>query len=305
MKKEMCLTEGCLMMYDSIIVGAGPAGISAAIQMKRAGFTIALFEKKHVGGLVWNANCVENYLGYPKPISGKELAALFAKQLHTWRITPFIETVIKITKRKNTFIIKTNTKKYFAKTVIIATGTTPRTARIPGDKELSGKRIFYEIIDFPVHEKNKSIAIIGGGDVAFDYALQLARKKQMPYILTKKKTTCLKKLKECAKQMNVPLFENISVTSINKNNEDKGKKLLRLFTNNKTFKADFVFIAVGREPTFPQIEYKNAENTKGLFIANVAQQTKQRHIQIACGDGLKIAIQAIEYLQHTQKDKKT
>ena len=288
MKKE-------IYIYDSIIVGAGPAGISAAIQLKRAGFHIVIFEKKHVGGLVCNANCIENYLGYSKPISGRELTAIFAKQLCTWGITPLIETVTKITKRKNTFIIKTNTKKYFAKTVIVATGTTPKNAHISGEKELLGKSIFYEIIDLPVYETNKSIAIIGGGDVAFDYAIQLARKKQEPYILTKKKQVCIEKLKAYAKQMSVPIFENISVTSIKENKKEKNA--LHLFTNNKTFKADFVLIAVGRKPTLPQIGYTDTADKKGLFIANAAQQRKQRHIQIACGDGLKAAIRAIEYLQ--------
>ncbi len=153
------------------IIGAGPAGVAAAIQLKRYGIEPILFEKEEVGGLLKNANLVENYPGFPRGISGKSLVELFKSQVKSYKIRVVYEQVERLSYNYGEFDIDTSKRKFASKTVIIASGTKPR--RIESmDKGLKGKHVFYDIYSIS-KVKGKRIAIIGAGDIAFDYALTL------------------------------------------------------------------------------------------------------------------------------------
>ena len=276
------------MIYDCAIIGAGPAGITAAIQLKRAGFKIIIFEKKRIGGLLWNAHQIENYLGFIKSLSSRELIAIFTRQLKKFGINPVKAKVTKIT-QKDHFQIQTEKTKYRAKSVIIATGTTPREVGLPGEKNLSGKKLFYEIADFPPRKKPCQVAIIGGGDAGFDYALNLAEKKHQPLIITKNKTKCLELLKKRVKAQKIPYYENITPINIK-----SGKDQVKITCKEKSFIVDYVLVAVGRQATSPHLD---THDKKGLFIAGDIRTAAWRQIHIATGDGMKAAMDTINYLQ--------
>ena len=248
------------MIYDCAIIGAGPAGITSAIQLKRAGFTITLFEKKKIGGLAPNAHHIENYLGFREGISGRKLTSLFVRQLKLWKIPVVVAEVTNITK-KNFFYIYTPQKKYKARSVILATGTIPLEANIPGEKELSGEKVFYEVTDLLSKSRsNKSaVAIIGGGDVGFDYALRLIEKKYQPRIITSHKIKCLDLLKQRVKKKKIPCLENIQIRSIKSN-----KHKVEVICRGIKFIVDYVLIAIGRKPSLPLIKVVNRD---GLFMA--------------------------------------
>jgi thioredoxin reductase len=109
--------------YTVVVVGAGPAGIAAAIYLKRAGIDPLVFERDEVGGLLRNAHSVENYPGFPDGVSGQELVELLKRQLVRWRIDVRMEEVHKISREGDVFIVVSESGEVFAKSVIVATGT--------------------------------------------------------------------------------------------------------------------------------------------------------------------------------------
>ena len=265
------------MIYDCIIIGAGPAGITAAIQLKRSGLNILMFEKNEIGGLLRNAYLIENYLGN-HDISGKNLVSTFKNQLTKHNINIINSEVNKIIKN-DIFIIN---EEYRAKSIILATGTKPRKLNIPGEES---NRVFYEIVKLPA--ASGDIIIIGGGDVGFDNALNLHRKGANPIIVTRGKVSCLPLLKERAEKKGIKYFENLIPEKINGNGND-----LELVCNDKSFKANDVLISIGRNSNHP-----NHQDNPGLFLAGDVQNSNQRQVHIATGDGMMAAMKVTEYLK--------
>ena len=160
------------------IIGAGPAGISTAIQLKRYGINPVLFEKGEVGGLLKNANLVENYPGFPEGISGLNLIELFKKQLKNLSLKIFYEEIKRLDYANNIFLLKTPEKLFYSSIVVIASGTKPKRPTHFEISENAKNKIFYEV--YPLLKvKKKQIIIIGAGDAAFDYALNLAKNNKI------------------------------------------------------------------------------------------------------------------------------
>jgi thioredoxin reductase (NADPH) len=277
------------MIYDCIVIGAGPAGIAAAVQMKRAGLNIVLFEKKEVGGLLKNANLIENYLGFPNGVSGKELVEHFRNHIKKQEISLIKEEVIAV-KRKKCFLVQTEKRECRSHHVIIATGTVPKEANIAGEKSLRGKRLFYEINDLPRIKKKKTIVIIGGGDVGFDYALQLSQKGHKPIIITKGKAKCLPPLKERAKKRRIQCIEHCHPKRLGQSGHR-----IDILCPSRFHDSDYVLIAVGRQPSYPRIMTKNRKN---LYFVGDVRNKRYRQVHIATGDALRAAMSIIHSTSH-------
>lgn len=277
-------------IYDCIIVGAGPAGTSAAIHLKRAHLNVLIIEKKAIGGLAINANKIENYIGFPNGISGKKFVALLKKQLKTIKVPILLDEVLSI-KQNNFFEVITQKKEFFAKTVIVATGTKPKKLNIPGENSLENEKIFYHISEAPI-KKGYDVIIIGGGDVAFDYALTVKEKKASPIVVMRSSPKCLKLLHERALKEKIPIICNETPLEFY---TQQNKIVLQ--TSNKNFIGDIALIAIGREPLIPDI---NCYNAKGLFLVGDVKGEIYRQVQISAGDGLKTAMIVEKYLRLNQ-----
>jgi thioredoxin reductase len=251
------------MIHKIAIIGAGPAGMAAALQLKRYGVDALLFDKDKNGSLLKNAWRVENYLGF-NAISGLELLKIFQNQLKQHNIEPTITEVKALTYEQDKFIIN---NIYQAQQVIIASGTKPKTLPL--------KNVYYEV--FPLlKERNKTIAIIGAGDAAFDYALNLAAYNK---ILILNKSNKIKAL---------PLL-------VNKALEHKNITYKENQTIDNSIKADFILAAIGREPqkdfyapNFPEQELIAAGK---LHLIGDVKNGIYRQTAIAVADGIKIASQ--------------
>jgi len=285
------------------VVGAGPAGIAASIYLKRAGIDVALFEKKEVGGLLLNAHLVENYPGFPMGIKGDDLCNLMKDQLSRWNIKPIMEEVKQISIENDNFILNTSDGKSKFKIVILATGTKPRELGIPGERELVGKLVFYEIKDLLPKLKPRNICIvIGGGDAAFDYSLNLADDgATVELYFRSKKPRCLplleKRVKSCATINIHPFSTPIDIE------EKEGKTEIRFRSTGKNAnpmpdnkvicksKADYILIACGREPN-KEILSKDIEksNMPSLYLAGDVRTGNFRQVGIAVGDGIRAAM---------------
>jgi len=282
---------------DVIIVGAGPAGIATAIQLKRYGIKYLLFEQKEIGGLLKNANSVENYPGFANGIRGSNLIKRFEKQLTNIGVGVNFEKVIELEYENGTFLAKTNRKIFKSAIAVIATGTKPKTLPYSPLPDNVDNRIFYEI--YPIRKtKNKTIAIIGAGDAAFDYAFGLSRKNKVVILNRSKQIKCLPLLwSRCMKSENVSYSDNTDLKKIDYHNKQLELTYVdKTGQNEKQIRVDYVVVAVGR---VPQLDFlgkrlkKNLENlikSNKLFMIGDVKNKIYRQTAISVGDGVKAAM---------------
>lgn len=292
-------------LFDCVVIGGGPAGIAAAIQLKRSGAEVVLVEKNRLGGSLWNANLIENYLGFPEGIRGKELVGLFIKQFENNCIKTIFSDVKLIEKKKKSFEItladdsEDAVNNLFSRTVIIATGLKPKKLGLKEEQKLHAEgRLFYEIREISSDVRNKRIVIIGGGDAAFDYALNLTDRENKCSILCRNNSKCLDILRQRASNNNnITVLQGVRVREIRHYDDT----LNIMCDNKKVVEADYVLIAIGKKSDLAlfngliQTNQKKNEN-KGIFIAGDAQRAQFRQLCIAIGDGLLAAMRVKEFL---------
>jgi len=281
-------------LYDVIIIGAGPAGISAAIQLKRFGKNILVIEKNVIGGLVKNANLIENYLGFPDGITGVRFVELMKEQLNNFNIEIIFDTAISI-KYDNHFTVKTLLNEFNSEILIAASGTIPKNIK----EEISiqaQELIYYEVYDL-LKSHSENICIIGAGDAAFDYALNLTKKKNNVTILNR--GTEIKSLKKLQNEVFLnPLIcykNNYCINSIDVQNEK-----LCIKSNNEFLLFDKLIIAVGREPDCSFIPEEILKNPRFFKIGDLVNNNL-RQTALAAGDGVKVA-QIIEQNFYTNRN---
>lgn len=287
-----------MKVEDVTIVGAGPAGIAAAIQLKRWGIEPLLLEADHVGGLLVNANLVENYPGFPDGISGIDLVELFKSQLARVDVVARYEEVLEIDHDEN-FKLRTSKREFESKFAVIASGTQPSTfdsVSIP--KEVIGK-VFYEVYPI-IGVEGKIIAIIGAGDAAFDYAMNLSRKNEVTILNRGSKRKCLPLLWErTQKSAHISYNENTALYAI----ADNGNRLVlkcKIPPGDWELVTDYVIFAIGRKPRMGFLSKRLTELASELkkegtlfFVGDVANDI-YRQTTIAVGDGVRAAMKICE-----------
>jgi len=282
------------------IIGTGPAGLTTAIQLKRYNLKPILLEKDSIGGLLRNANLVENYPGFPNGISGLKLISLFEKQMRQTGVVVTFDEVTDVDFDGLEFEVTAKRNTYYAPCLIIASGTKPK----PFPIEISAQakeRIFSEVWPL-LAMKNKHIAIIGAGDAAFDFALNLAKKNAVTILNRSSETSCLPLLWERAQKM--PRIRYLAETTVSGVEADETGSRLRVACvrrdSNAAFDCDFVIFAIGREPQMDFLSERVKlqapaliESGKLYFVGDV-HNGPFRQTAIAAGDGLRAAMQIYE-----------
>jgi len=238
------------MDFELAIIGAGPAGYSAAIYAVRSGIKTILFDDGVGGGLASIAPNIENYAGF-ESITGMDLMEKMKKHVENYTKINFNEEVIDISKENDEFLIKTGKKKYKVKSVLIATGTKHRRLNAPGEKELSGKGISYCATCDGFFFKEKKVAIVGGGNSALIEAIYLKQIgcSEVYVIHRRDQFRAEKSYVEEAKEKGVKLILESVVEKIN--GEDKVESLdLKNKKTNKIsiLEIDGVFVSIGEIP---------------------------------------------------------
>jgi thioredoxin reductase (NADPH) len=280
-----------------VIIGAGPAGIATAIQLKRYGIEPVVLEQDEFGGLLKNANLVENYPGFPQWISGPDLVALFKEQLNNIGVPVSYERAVEIEFADEVFITKTNKKTYTSNITVIATGTKPKVdpdILIPDEIK---DRMFYEV--YPIMGvENKKIAIIGAGDAAFDYALNLSQKNKITILNRNKTTKCIPILRErCARKRNVEYLPEVRINAITKKNSQIVLGCTRLNNGEQmSISTDYLIFAIGRIPCLDFLgeglkrTLSILTGEKRLFLIGDVRNGICRQTAISVGDGIKAAM---------------
>jgi thioredoxin reductase (NADPH) len=287
---------------EVIIIGSGPAGATAAIQLKRYGIPFVLLEKERVGGLLWNANLVENYPGFPAGVSGPRLVRLIEKQMERLGVEVTFDSVTQLRYNKTGFQLKTLQTEYHPRFVIVASGTKPYPLPI---SVLEGARskVFCDVYHL-LEESNKQIVIIGAGDAAFDYGLNLTKNRNSVTILNRgKDVKCLSLLWERA--LAEPGIEYRAETPVCKVELDETDARLRVQTEaGGSLRADYLLFATGR---VPQVSFLPDElinnNIEGVYFAGDVKNGLYRQAAIAAGDGLRAAMK-IHHLLNSEASLK-
>lgn len=286
---------------DIAIIGAGPAGIAAAIYLQRAGIDPVLFERGEIGGLLRNANLVENYPGFPSGIGGSDLVALFAKQLKEHKVALSRVEVKAVDLSRGRFRIETDSGNYLSRTVIIGTGTRPMDIALKGSSRLVGRLVFHEFVELPLAELGrKRILIIGGGDAAFDYAINLRRRGHDAAIVSRSTPSCLPLLRNRAEECDVKILSHAAPQQMREEN-DELVLTIRDRRGRREIKGDYLLIACGRRADMsilsnvllkrvgsPHDVPKTA--VPGLFLVGDVVRGRHRQTGIAVGDGILAAM---------------
>ena len=279
------------------IVGAGPAGVAAAIQFHRYGISPLLFEKDEVGGLLRNANLVENYPGFPGGISGLELVRRIAQHLKEMAVHVIPETVIQVDIEGDLFRIDTSVQRYDTQYLVVASGTKPKKPGSPVIPPCIQHRVHYEVTQL-LHVKGKKVVIIGAGDAAFDYALNLSHENEVVIINRGTAVKCNPLLWNRAQAMPmVSYYSQVAITRIlEAGEEDPLNQVCVVSENGLKFWADFIIFAIGREPQLDfmsdNLKLRQAEliaDGKLYFVGDVKNEIF-RQTAISVGDGVLAAM---------------
>jgi len=288
---------------DVLIIGAGPAGITAAIQLVRSGFNPLIIEKADIGGCLLNANWIDNYPPFASGISGSSLADKFFKHGQQYRINIRGDQVKYLHTRNHLFLAETESGVIQSKAVIIASGTSPRRINLPGEKELEGKLLFHELKTIPSPPPGKNCCIIGAGDGAFDYALSLAKKGVDCKILMRSSIPrALSTLREkVAAVDSINLLKNLTAIGFHTSKVAIDRLIIELDSySDKTLACDFALIAVGRDPCINYIDkdlFERQNEYPLLQFAGDVVNGSYRQVGIAVGGGLKCAMNIAEKLR--------
>ena len=298
-------------MYDTIIIGAGAAGITAAIYAARAKLKFLIISMD-VGGLTLWSPDIENYTGYHK-LSGIELVEKFKEHMKDYNIKVTEDSVNKVEKKGNNFIVKTDSKSYETKTVIIASGSSPRKLNVPGGDEFEGKGVAYcATCDGPLFA-DKDVAVIGGGDGALATALTLIEYAKSIHIVNLNS-----ELTGTDNSLTNSVINNKKVKIINnaKTKEVTGDKLvtgLKYEVNGKeqTLDVQGVFVEIGhiRNTKFVEgliklnkhkeiiTDKTGATSEKGIYAAGDITDLPGKQSIIAAGDGSRALLSAFGYIK--------
>ena len=263
--------------FDCIIIGAGIAGLTAAIYLKRAGKNVVIIEKSMPGGQILKTNSIKNYPGFLE-IDGFGLIRRVLDQTDNLNIKIIKEEVLEISNLE----VKTNKNTYQTKNIILATGRKPRILGLENEEELIGKGIsFCASCDGNLY-KNENVAVVGGGNTAFEDAIYLSNICKNVTLIHRNNNYRAEEylIEELKQKANVTFAPNEKVEKLN----TKDGFLESIETNNNTYKIKGLFVAIGQVPSIIKIDSLNQEN--GYIIVNEKMETNIKGIY-ACGDCIK------------------
>ncbi len=287
------------------IIGAGPAGVAAALQLERFGWKPLLIERASVGGLLVNAERVENYPGFPCGISGPDFVRLLQEHLSRAAVAITHDEVVALTHVAGCFQVQTRRGQHRSRWVVIASGTKPITfAENLVPPEARG-RICYEVAPLRAR-RGKDIVVVGAGDAAFDYALTLAQHNDVTILNRGERRKCLPTLWERASaNPRITYLSRTSITHITPNADASLSLACTTPTGPLDLRVDDLLGALGREPRLdfvaPELQAALAEHLDSGFLHLIGDVRNGpfRQAAIAVGEGILAAMKIHDHGKDT------
>jgi thioredoxin reductase (NADPH) len=301
--------------HRMIILGSGPAGLSAALYAARADLEPVLLTGMELHGQASLTHTIENYPGFPEGIGGSQLGELLQKQAEKFGTRVLYESADSVDLSSRPFKVVTYGKVYEADSLIISTGATPNHLNVPGEKELTGRGVSYCATCDGWFFKDRTVVVVGGGDSALEEALFLTRYASTVTIIHRRKEfragAVLQdriRLNSCIKRV-----MNHVVTSIQGEDGVKSVTVKDVVSGKeKEIPADGVFIFIGHVPNvalfkdqvklddrgYIQINMLMETNIPGVFAAGEVADPNYRQVVTSAGMGAAAAIQATRFLEH-------
>jgi len=300
--------------YEAVVIGGGPAGLTAGIYLMRAGIRTLLLEKQLLGGAPMNTEHIENYPGFPDGVSGAELMGRMAEQARKLGlpIAEFSE-VASVTKEENMFVIRGGKDSYRSLGIILAMGTEPAKLNIPGEDAFVGKGISYCATCDGMFFQGMEVAVVGGGDSALSEALTLANLTSKVYVVHRREQFRAQRILQDRAERNGKIEFLLNKVPVRVNGKDLVESLtLRHAKTNEESDLPVagVFFYVGSHPGtgwigaladkdpagFIVTDEALETRTKGMFAAGDVRKKSLRQISTAVGDGALAAVNLEKYV---------
>lgn len=305
-------------MYDVIIVGAGPAGLTAGIYAARGGLKAAILELAMPGGQAASTENIENYPGFPEGINGYELMNSFHKQALTFGVEFIFEEVQKLDLKGPVKKIQTDSQALEAHAIIIAAGSKPRLLGVPGEAVFKGRGVSYCATCDGAFFKGKKVVVVGGGDAAIEEGMYLTKFAEEVIIVHRRAGFRASQIAMNRAKDNPKIrFElNAVVEEILGLNHVEGVQIRDVLSGEtRELLADGVFIYVGTDPNAQFIHgeietddsgyiltnHRLQTNIEGVYAAGDIRNTPLRQVATAVGDGALAAVEVEKYLSEKKE----
>jgi thioredoxin reductase (NADPH) len=301
------------MVAEVVIVGSGPAGLAAAIYAGRSQLSPLLVTGNALGGQAATTSEVENYPGFPQGIGGMELTQLMQQQAERFGARVQMDEVVAADLRQHPFLIKTYGETYEARTLIIATGVSPRLLGVPGEDEFKGRGVSYCATCDGFFYRDKTVAVVGGGDAAVEEAIFLTRFAQRVYIIHRRNRLRAQKVvqQRAFENDKIEVVWNSIVTAVLGKETVSGVRLSNVETGEEmTLAVDGVFTYIGTVPNTQLFEgqlelddrgyivtdQRMHTSVPGVFAAGDVQERVLRQVVTAVGSGAIAAMEAERFI---------
>ena len=301
-------------MENLMIIGSGPAGLSAAIYAARGNLKPLVLTGQEIGGQIAMTNEVENYPGFPEGITGPELVQLMQKQAEKFGARIEVDTVTEVNLKTHPFQLKTqNEMTYETKALIVATGASPRRLNVPGERELTGRGVSYCATCDGFFFRNKEIAVVGGGDSALQEGLFLTKFASKVNIIHRRNTLRAQPILQDRARENPKI--NFVWNSVISQIKGTGKVETLVLHDTKTnatseIPAQGIFVYVGHIPNtnlfkgqldmdeegYLQVDARLHTNIPGVFAAGESHDHVFRQAVVSAGYGCMAELEAEKFI---------
>ncbi|HEX7001523.1 MAG TPA: thioredoxin-disulfide reductase [Trueperaceae bacterium] len=301
--------------YDVVVIGAGPAGLTAAVYAGRAQLKTAVIERGVPGGQIAQTDDVENYPGFPEGISGPELSARFQQQAERFGARIINDEVVGIAPRPTGgFVVSGRSADYTAGTVIVATGANPRLLSVPGEDDLFGRGVSTCATCDGFFYRGKRVVVVGGGDAAVEEGMFLTRFADEVVLIHRRDELRANRSAQERAFANPKMsfvWDTVVTEIVGENGQVKGVRTRHVETGEEDFiPADGVFVYIGHEPNtgylagtldlresgYLDVRDEVYTNVPGIFAAGDVADEVYRQLGTSVGAGTRAAMTAERYL---------
>lgn len=303
-----------------LILGSGPAGLSAALYAARANLAPVLLTGMELGGQVSLTNTIENYPGFPEGVGGQELSDLIQKQAEKFGASVEYDTATETDLTERPFRVKTYNGEYLAETLIIATGAQAKHLDVPGEKELTGRGVSYCATCDGWFFKDKEVVVVGGGDSSLEESLFLTRYAKSISVIHRRDSLRAGMIlqQRAFDHPKIKFIWDSVVSEIIGEEKVEKVKLVNVKTNEQSELAtDGVFIFIGHIPNtkifadfieldnrgYIKTDNRLLTNVPGVYVAGEAGDPYFRQVITSAGMGAAAAMQAVKFLEEHEQNQ--